>query len=269
MSRPIIAIPGRFTESASALRYRGRRRRAQAARGRLGRGRRSARPAARPTGPDAVDWASRLRGRRRRAAARRAVTSTRVATAATPPTCRCTTSTRSRTRSTSRWPPTRSSTGSRPLAVCRGLHVVNALLGRHARDRHGRQPPSPRAHGRRSTTRTTTSASGNVPVACSCYHHQAVDRVADGITVLGRAEDGVVEAVSIASHRLGRGRAVASRGHLRRRPRRSCCRSASSWRRPAARSRCRSTASTMRRSSSASPPSARPAGVEWRGSPPR
>jgi putative glutamine amidotransferase len=59
--RPVIAVPGRYTESASALRYRG----VVAARKLLeavwaaGGDPHVLLPAA---GPDAVDWASRLRG---------------------------------------------------------------------------------------------------------------------------------------------------------------------------------------------------------------
>jgi len=37
-------------------------------------------------------------------------------------------------------------------------------------------------------------------IAASCYHHQALDRVADAMTVLGRAADGTVEAVSVEAH---------------------------------------------------------------------
>ena len=32
-------------------------------------------------------------------------------------------------------------------------------------------------------------------VTASCYHHQAIDRVGDGLTVVGTSGDGVVEAV--------------------------------------------------------------------------
>jgi putative glutamine amidotransferase len=32
-------------------------------------------------------------------------------------------------------------------------------------------------------------------VAASCYHHQAVERVGDGLTVIGMSADGIVEAV--------------------------------------------------------------------------
>ena len=44
-----------------------------------------------------------------------------------------------------------------------------------------------------------TLASVVRPIAASCYHHQAIDRVADRVTVLGRAEDDAVEAIAIES----------------------------------------------------------------------
>ncbi len=82
------------------------------------------------------------------------------------------------------------------LAVCRGLHVVNALLGgtlvtdmdvNHRHHTHTVSLTDPARHlGFDSAT-----------VAASCYHHQAIDRVSDRVTVLGRAEDGTVEAVGI------------------------------------------------------------------------
>ena len=83
--------------------------------------------------------------------------------------------------------------------MCRGLHVVNALLGgtlvidmdvNHRHHVHQVAIDDPDDH----------LGVGNRPITCSCYHHQEVERIADGITVLGRAEDGVVEAVSIASN---------------------------------------------------------------------
>jgi len=34
-------------------------------------------------------------------------------------------------------------------------------------------------------------------VSISCYHHQAIDRLGEGMTVVARADDGTVEAVVV------------------------------------------------------------------------
>ena len=34
-------------------------------------------------------------------------------------------------------------------------------------------------------------------VSASCYHHQAIERVGDGLTVVGMSADGIVEAVVV------------------------------------------------------------------------
>ena len=55
-------------------------------------------------------------------------------------------------------------------------------------------------------------------VICSCHHHQALDRLGDGVRVTARADDGVVEGVEVDGAWVAR-RAVAPRRHRRRRPR--------------------------------------------------
>jgi len=82
------------------------------------------------------------------------------------------------------------------LAVCRGLHVVNALLG-------GTLIADMPENHRHVVQDVPLADPSNVlgidapSIAASCYHHQALDRVADAMTVLGRAADGTVEAVSV------------------------------------------------------------------------
>jgi len=82
------------------------------------------------------------------------------------------------------------------LAVCRGLHVVNALLG-------GTLIADMPENHRHVVHDVPLADPSNVlgidapSIAASCYHHQALDRVADAMTVLGRAADGTVEAVSV------------------------------------------------------------------------
>lgn len=86
--------------------------------------------------------------------------------------------------------------GMAVLAICRGLHVVNVARGgtlvqdlpsahrdmvhevtfQHDFERFGFTAPTVRA---------------------SCYHHQALDRIGQGIDVVARSGDGVAEAVTI------------------------------------------------------------------------
>jgi len=82
------------------------------------------------------------------------------------------------------------------LAVCRGLHVVNVLRGgslvQHMDDHH------------RHVVHDVVIESGPAgiepgPITASCYHHQCVERLGSGLKVVGRAEDGTVEAVAIDS----------------------------------------------------------------------
>lgn len=82
------------------------------------------------------------------------------------------------------------------LAVCRGLHVVNVLRGgtlvQHMDDHH------------RHVVHDVVIERGPAgielgPITASCYHHQCIDRLGSGLEVVGRAEDGTVEAVAIDS----------------------------------------------------------------------
>ena len=84
------------------------------------------------------------------------------------------------------------------LAVCRGLHVVNVVRGGSL------IVDMPENH--RHVVQDVKLADGAEPlgipegqVTISCYHHQAIDRLGEGLTVVARAEDGTVEAVVIDS----------------------------------------------------------------------
>lgn len=87
-------------------------------------------------------------------------------------------------------------TGMPFLAICRGLHVLNVLRGGSlvvdmpSNHRHLVQEidldPRARALGISSSR-----------VTISCYHHQAIERLGEGLTVVGRAGDGTVEAVLV------------------------------------------------------------------------
>ena len=87
-------------------------------------------------------------------------------------------------------------TGIPLLAICRGLHIVNVLRGGslmqnlpvHHRH-HEHDVLFDRAH--------TRFGVAGPSVRASCYHHQSLDRLGEGVTVVARATDGVPEAVLI------------------------------------------------------------------------
>jgi putative glutamine amidotransferase len=98
------------------------------------------------------------------------------------------------------------------LAICRGLQVLNVALGgtlhQHLADLLGMGQ-----HGRANTDGTPvihdvavepgsrlSEVAGEAPVLarCTSIHHQAVDRLGQGLVVTGRSPDGVVEAIESA-----------------------------------------------------------------------
>ena len=103
------------------------------------------------------------------------------------------------------------------LGICRGAQVLNVALGgtlvQHLPDVVGseRYQPSPAVFGDGEVTVEPGSRlsavlgdeAGTLPV--HYYHHQALDVVADALTVTARSEDGVVEAVELESVPFGLG----------------------------------------------------------------
>ena len=97
------------------------------------------------------------------------------------------------------------------LAVCRGMQLLNVLLGgdlvQHLPDipTAGMHSAGPGVFARRevSTVPGTRLAKLLGPAAAAdCHHHQALDRVAAGLIPAAWAEDGVLEAVEAAGHRF-------------------------------------------------------------------
>lgn len=93
------------------------------------------------------------------------------------------------------------------LAVCRGLQVLNVARGgtllQHVPDVTGdriahRQPEpagSP-THGVRVQERSRLAdIVGSTAIEVNSFHHQAVDRLGDGLRAVAWAEDGIVEGV--------------------------------------------------------------------------
>lgn len=87
-------------------------------------------------------------------------------------------------------------TGVPTLAVCRGLHVVNVVRGGTLVV----DMPDNHRHVVQSVTLDPGSEVLGIDapdVTISCYHHQAIDRLGAGMRVVARADDGTVEAVAI------------------------------------------------------------------------
>ncbi|WSQ13292.1 gamma-glutamyl-gamma-aminobutyrate hydrolase family protein [Streptomyces sp. NBC_01231] len=90
------------------------------------------------------------------------------------------------------------------LAICRGLQVVNVALGGTLQQDMG-GPDREHRHllhpvSIRSGT-LTAQALGADKVEASCYHHQLVDRLGNGLTVAATAEDGTTEALELPTVR--------------------------------------------------------------------
>lgn len=92
------------------------------------------------------------------------------------------------------------------LGVCRGAQVLNVALGGSLHQHlpevtgHEQHRPEPGVFGSsRVRTEPGTQAARILgeETTVPCYHHQALDRVADPLRVTARADDGTVEAVEL------------------------------------------------------------------------
>ncbi|MFD4762829.1 gamma-glutamyl-gamma-aminobutyrate hydrolase family protein [Streptomyces sp. NPDC058439] len=88
------------------------------------------------------------------------------------------------------------------LAICRGLQVVNVALGGSLQQDMG-GPGHEHRHllhpvAIRPGTRTAR-ALGADKLEASCYHHQRADRLGDGLTATATAGDGTIEALELPS----------------------------------------------------------------------
>jgi len=95
------------------------------------------------------------------------------------------------------------------LAICRGHQVLNVALGgtldQHIPDRDGvSEHGAPGVPGGALEHKVQIEAGtrladalGTDQVVASCHHHQAVERPGDGLRVVARAPDGIIEATEL------------------------------------------------------------------------
>lgn len=97
------------------------------------------------------------------------------------------------------------------LAICRGMQLLNVLLGgnlvQHLPDVPGAGPhqTGPGLYAQREVTTVPGTALAELlgPTApADCHHHQALGRLAAGLTPAAWAEDGVLEAVEAGDRRF-------------------------------------------------------------------
>jgi putative glutamine amidotransferase len=97
------------------------------------------------------------------------------------------------------------------LAVCRGMQLLNVIRGgtlfQHVPDVVGTDAHQP-ARGCFADVDVTTEAGSAVAkilgdsATVRCSHHQAIDRLGDGLVVTAKAADGLIEAVELPAARF-------------------------------------------------------------------
>ena len=96
------------------------------------------------------------------------------------------------------------------LGICRGMQVLNVALGgdllQHLPEIEGVLPhqEAPGVFSTRAVTFDPDSWIGRTlgdSVPTACHHHQAVGRVASGLRIVGRADDGTPEAIEAVDGR--------------------------------------------------------------------
>lgn len=97
------------------------------------------------------------------------------------------------------------------LAICRGAQVLNVACGgtlhQHVPDLVGHvgHQPAPAVLGTTPVRLAPGSLAATIlgtEVKVPCYHHQSIDRLGDGVAAVGRADDGIVEAVELPDRRF-------------------------------------------------------------------
>jgi putative glutamine amidotransferase len=81
------------------------------------------------------------------------------------------------------------------LAVCRGMHVLNVALG-GTLEQHMEHPHRHLRHRIHFDRDADLFGAAEPDLDISCFHHQRIDRLGDGLTAVAHAEDGTIEAVT-------------------------------------------------------------------------
>jgi putative glutamine amidotransferase len=92
------------------------------------------------------------------------------------------------------------------LCICRGMQVMNVAFGgtlhQHLPDLPGLIEHGVPIEGTQTIHEVSVEAGSRLaavtksgPLASASHHHQGVDRIGEGLTVTGRSEDGLVEAI--------------------------------------------------------------------------
>lgn len=89
------------------------------------------------------------------------------------------------------------------LAICRGMQVLNVALGGTLQQDIGTEAHWFAMHEveLHADSRLAAAVGSATPAACHCVHHQAVDRVAPDLCVVGRTADGIIHACEAPSAR--------------------------------------------------------------------
>lgn len=80
------------------------------------------------------------------------------------------------------------------LTVCRGTQIANVALG-GSLVQHMERPHRHVVNRVRVSSQTEELGLSDGFVEASCYHHQAIDRLGEGVSPIAFSDDGIIEAV--------------------------------------------------------------------------
>ncbi|OIQ76387.1 putative glutamine amidotransferasec [mine drainage metagenome] len=88
------------------------------------------------------------------------------------------------------------------LAICRGMHLINVAAGGTL---HQHFEPMHRHHVHEVTFEREWSRFGvsGPQLTCSCYHHQAIKDLGEHLEIVARSDDGIAEALILTDSDQG------------------------------------------------------------------